>query len=126
MLEDEYEDQNGEFVFLSEDSSSSGYQEPEPDSEETWIEWFCKRRGHEFMCEVDKEYFEPFNIEDLKPEFTQFEKALNLILDYEPHAGGGKGNFSSEEELENIDLEAKKVAKEEAVKLYELVHQRYI
>ena len=30
----------------------------EPDSEETWIEWFCKRKGHEFICEVDKNYIE--------------------------------------------------------------------
>jgi hypothetical protein len=30
----------------------------EPDSEETWIEWFCKKRGHEFLCEVDKAFFE--------------------------------------------------------------------
>lgn len=55
----------------------------------------------------------------------QFERALNLILDYEPHTVS-RGGGLSDEELENIDLEANKVSKEEAIKLYKLVHQRYI
>ena len=59
-------------MFLSEESSSSGCEEPEPDSEEAWIEWFCGRKGNEFLCEVDKEYFDNFNIEDLKQAFPHF------------------------------------------------------
>jgi hypothetical protein len=34
----------------------------EPDSEETWIEWFCKRKGNEFICEVDKNFIEEMKL----------------------------------------------------------------
>jgi len=25
-------------------------------AEESWIEWFCKQEGHEFLCEIDRRY----------------------------------------------------------------------
>jgi|LauGreDrversion4_2_1035121.scaffolds.fasta_scaffold91441_2 hypothetical protein len=99
-LENEEDDQ---FVFLSDESSSSGYQDPEPDSEETWIEWFCKRKGNEFICEVDKDFFDIDNISDLKPKFSHFEDVLNIVIDFEP--------------LQE-DCDVAKTCREEAEKLY--------
>jgi hypothetical protein len=26
------------------------------DETDTWIEWFCAQRGHEFMCEIDSAF----------------------------------------------------------------------
>ena len=25
----------------------------EPDSDETWIQWYCRQRGHEMLVEID-------------------------------------------------------------------------
>ena len=100
-------EEEAEFVFLSDESSSSGYADPEPDSEETWIEWFCRRKGNELICEVDKDYFDLENISDLKPRFTHFEDVLNIILDYES--------------LQD-DVDVSRACKEEAEKLYTFVH----
>ena len=59
----------------------------EPDSEETWIEWYCKKRGHEFLCEVDWAYIEDSsNLLDLESKFESFQKVLNLIIDYQSHS----------------------------------------
>ena len=33
---------------LSEDSGNV------PDSDETWIQWYCRQRGHEMLCVVDQ------------------------------------------------------------------------
>jgi len=55
----------------------------EPDSEETWIEWFCKKKGHEFLCEVEKNFIEDLNLEDVKGIFTHFKQTLDYIMDYE-------------------------------------------
>jgi hypothetical protein len=55
----------------------------EPDSEETWIEWFCKRKGHEYLCEVDKSFIEDINLEGLKKRFINYNQIIDVILDYE-------------------------------------------
>ena len=34
-------------------SSSDLTDDEEP---QTWIEWFCQLRGHEFFCEIDTQY----------------------------------------------------------------------
>lgn len=100
-------------MILSEGSSSSVYEEPEPDSEETWIEWWCKRKGNEFLCEIDKEYFDDFNIKDLAKRYDQFERAINIIMDYETE---------KERDLDDIDMDAEKSAKEQAQSIYGMVH----
>ena len=48
------EDDSMGFFTVSEGTSSSpgagGFSDQE---EEHWIEWFCRKRGHEFLCHVD-------------------------------------------------------------------------
>ncbi len=40
---------------LAEDGQSDEdeYSSSDDDAEESWIEWFCSRRGHEFLSEVN-------------------------------------------------------------------------
>jgi len=56
----------------------------EPDSEESWIEWFCMKKGNEFFCEVDQQFImDDFNLFDLRDFIDYYEEALYLILDME-------------------------------------------
>ena len=88
----------------------------EPDSEETWIEWFCKRKGNEFICEVDKNYIEEMNMDELKPNFTCFKSTLDYILDYERDSE----TLFSKTTIEDANTKIK--VKEDAPKLYMLIH----
>ena len=46
----------------------------EPDSEESWIEWFCNKRGHEIYLEVDPAFItDEFNLTDLEVHFTLYK-----------------------------------------------------
>jgi Casein kinase II regulatory subunit len=92
----------------------------EPDSEETWIEWFCKRKGHEFLCEVDKNYIEEMIMDELKTKFNHFKNTLDYIMDYERDSE----TFFSKTSVEDINIKIR--IKEDAPKLYMLIHQRYI
>lgn len=63
------------FLTVSEGSSSSfnGGDGNEPDSEETWIQWFCNKKGNEFICEVDTAFImDEFNLQDLKDKFSHY------------------------------------------------------
>lgn len=59
------------------------------------------------MCEVEKEYFEEFNLNNLRERFTNFNKALDIIMDYDSQE-------NSTDDLSRIDVDAKKKAREEA------------
>ena len=50
----------------------------------TWIEMFTGYKGHEFFCEVDKEYIlDRFNLTGLANEVTNnnYQVSLELICD---------------------------------------------
>eukprot|EP00347_Sterkiella_histriomuscorum_P008996 403342928 len=108
------------FLTVSEGSSSSFQEDSEPDSEETWIEWFCSRKGNEFICKVDQQFImDKFNLHDLKNQVQHYDDDLLMILDME-------NNEDSFDELKKKDQDLKFKVKEEAPKLYTLIHQRYI
>jgi casein kinase II subunit beta len=88
----------------------------EPDSEETWIEWFCRRKGNEFFCEVDKNYIEEMIMDEIKPKFTYFKNTLDYIMDYERDSE----TFFSKSSVEDVNIKIK--IKEDAPKLYMLIH----
>ena len=47
------------------DSSASGY---EPDEDESWPEWYIRQRGHEMLCEVEKDFLhDEANLNGLRP-----------------------------------------------------------
>lgn len=88
----------------------------EPDSEETWIEWFCKRKGNEFLCEVDKNCIEEMNMDDVKPRFAHFKQTLDYILDYERDSE----TLFSKTTIEDANTKIR--VKEDSPKLYMLIH----
>ncbi len=56
----------------------------EPDSDETWIDWFCRKKGNEFLCKVETSYImDKFNLHDLKSKVEHYDDALLIILDME-------------------------------------------
>ena len=47
-------------------SENSGH---EPDSEETWVQWYCRQRGNEMLCEIDMAFlYDDTNLNGLKPQ----------------------------------------------------------
>lgn len=52
-------------------------------TDDSWINWFCSRRGNDIFCEIDKPFIEDsFNLFGLKQQSTKdFNKILNVILD---------------------------------------------
>jgi casein kinase II subunit beta len=91
------------------DSSSSEM------SDMTWIQWFCSMTGHEFFIEVDEDYIkDTFNLFGLKPMFSQYDEALNLIL---------SPSCPDEEEMKQ---ESYLELYQEAADLYGLIHSRFI
>jgi casein kinase II subunit beta len=48
-----------------------------------WVQWFCSMQGHDFFCEVDRDYIESrFNLYGLNQEVPTFSRCLGIILDY--------------------------------------------
>lgn len=79
--------------------------------EDSWIEWFCNLKGHEFFCEVDRAYIEDgFNLYGLRNEVNNFMDCLHLILDETPP--------DDTEETSELLLNASR--------LYGLIHARFI
>lgn len=84
-------------------------QKSEPESDETWIEWFCKQKGHELLCEITPDFFmNEENLAELNYDFKDSKAALNVISNYESMDGLSDG------ELETINLEKKRIALQEA------------
>ena len=49
---------------------------------ESWIEWFCRQRGHQFLCEVEASFIEDqFNLYGLRSVVPKFRACLQMILD---------------------------------------------
>jgi len=85
---------------MSDDESSRGG--------ETWIEWFCGLKGHEFFCEVDRRYIEDkFNLYGLRAVIPNYLECLSLILD-------------------KTDDDAEPETLQNAIDLYGMIHARYI
>lgn len=62
-------------MAYNEDSSVSGHDEP-------WIQWFCRLKGHEMFCEVERSYIEDgFNLYGLRACVPNFSDCLDLMLD---------------------------------------------
>lgn len=94
----------------------SSFQETEASSDSSvelpWIMWYCGLKGNEFLCEVDTEYIkDSFNLTGLSEEVYYYTRALDMILD-------NSLEFGKEITLEAIE--------KSAIKLYELIHARYI
>ena len=78
---------------------------------ESWIEWFLLQEGHEFFCEVDRNYIEDnFNLYGLRTVIPHFRTCLNIILDVaDSHTIDHESNYD-----------------QHAMDLYGLIHARYI
>ncbi|KAJ8598986.1 hypothetical protein CTAYLR_009462 [Chrysophaeum taylorii] len=95
------------------------------EQEGSWISSFCGVRGHEFFCQVDRNYIEDgFNLYGLKGVVENFGECLDVILD-------------RAEVAEESDAASAPVATGEsssgapglgahAIELYGLIHARYI
>lgn len=80
---------------------------------ETWIEWHCNSRGHEFFCEIPEDYInDDFNLTNLRAQVPNYDYALDLILDAKCDE-----TFTDEEEA---------LIQSAAEMLYGLIHARYI
>jgi casein kinase II subunit beta len=77
-----------------------------------WIEWFCLQRGHEFFCEVPREWIEDkFNLYGLRETVTDYDESIDIVLDESE-------GYSDTERLGWHGLGA--------TTLYGLIHARYI
>mmetsp|Transcript_5361 Transcript_5361/g.6255 ORF Transcript_5361/g.6255 Transcript_5361/m.6255 type:complete len:224 (-) Transcript_5361:64-735(-) len=64
-------------------AASTSSDDDESSGAESWIEWFCKQEGNEFLCEIDQRYIDDnFNLYGLREVIGQsFKKCLDVILD---------------------------------------------
>ncbi|KAH8234078.1 hypothetical protein KR038_000836, partial [Drosophila bunnanda] len=77
----------------------------------SWIKWFTKLHGHDFLCRVPTEYImDRFNLAGLEGSVPNFNLTLDIILD--PEFTGEVWN--------------KSVKTTEIEHLYGLIHARYI
>lgn len=91
-------------------SSSDLTDDEEP---QTWIEWFCQLRGHEFFCEIDTQYIaDAFNLYGLRAQVSRYKQCVELLL--------GVGDSASDREGQEQELYP------HAKRLYGLIHARYI
>ena len=50
--------------------------------DQSWIHWFCSLKGHEFFCEVDRNFVEDeFNLIGLQHKVPNFSLSMKEILD---------------------------------------------
>lgn len=99
-------------VYYKEEEEEECYEEEEfiP-----WITWFCELKGHEFFCEVDKNFIsDEFNLTGLASMVSFYHYAIELILDRDTLDGGG------------LTVEQRNLVESSAETLYGLIHARYI
>lgn len=90
-------------MAIDEGSSESGNEEP-------WIQWFCRQKGHNIFCEIERSYIEDgFNLYGLRAYISNFSDSLDLILD-----------------LVSPNTSDKSHLLQSACTLYQLIHARYI
>jgi hypothetical protein len=74
--EDIYSNSQDHFLTGEEGSSSSfgaGKVDNldsgnEPDTDQTWVQWYCSQRGNEMLCEVEASFLtDESNLQGLKP-----------------------------------------------------------
>mmetsp|Transcript_1169 Transcript_1169/g.2930 ORF Transcript_1169/g.2930 Transcript_1169/m.2930 type:complete len:303 (+) Transcript_1169:200-1108(+) len=89
----------------------------EPES--SWIASFCETRGHEFFCQVDRNYIEDgFNLYGLKGVVDNFGDCLDVILD--------RGDVHDDSEEAGVAARDAAALSSHVVELYGLVHARYV
>jgi len=65
---------------------SSNYSSDEDDL--TWVQWYCRQRGNEFLCEVEESYIQDgFNLTGLSSKVPYYEHALDAVLEIESPEG---------------------------------------
>lgn len=95
-------------------SNSSSGDFRSDDDDYAWIPWFCSLKGNEFFCEVDESYVrDGFNLTGLNTMVSNYEAALDLLLDMETN-----DEHLSEEQQESIENDAEH--------LYGLIHARFV
>ena len=98
------------YNFESESNSSEDTSEA---SDISWIESFCAERGHEWFCEVDRDFItNPADLAGITLKNGPLVKALSGILDLE-----------QTEDTPETDSDQLLLSMEE---LYSLLHARYI
>ena len=96
----------------SSDFSTSGEEEFDGD-DASWVEWFCGQKGNEFYVEVEEDYInDDFNLTGLNVMVPFYDNALSLILDCEDD--------------DDVDIDSLSAVEAAAVKLYGLIHARYL
>lgn len=66
---------------------SSSYTSDD-DEELTWVQWYCRQRGNEFLCEVEDSYIQDgFNLTGLASQVPYYEHALDAVLEIESPGG---------------------------------------
>lgn len=94
-------------------TGSSNYSSEEEDL--TWVQWYCRQRGNEFLCEVDEAYIQDdFNLTGLSAQVPYYEHALDAVLEIEtPNA-----DHFTDDQQDLVDSASEL--------LYGLIHARYI
>ncbi|EKE38207.1 hypothetical protein ENUP19_0047G0137 [Entamoeba nuttalli] len=89
----------------------------DPDSDHddlTWIQWFCSLSGNEYFVEVDEQFIDDeFNLYGLDKFVTNYESALNIILNCGYSESKSRGTDPH-------------LLQKSAMKLYGLIHARFI
>jgi casein kinase II subunit beta len=99
------DDDSSSFETFCEDSTS--------ENDQSWVDMICGMKGNSFLTHVSREFIrDSFNLTDLNLQFVKFEKALYEILDWDDE--------DDEDEEENT------YPSRDAVKLYTLIHARFI
>jgi casein kinase II subunit beta len=80
-----------------------------------WVQWFCSMQGHDFFCEVDRDYIESrFNLYGLNQEVPTFSRCLSIILDY----------VSSDSESDEVYRDA--WTRKDCMDLFGRIHARFL
>ncbi|KMZ61899.1 Casein kinase II beta-4 subunit, putative, expressed [Zostera marina] len=101
--------------WYSRKRTAGQFEEDEEELEDhSWITWFCKKRGKNFLCRVNEDFIkDEFNLNGLRKVVPYYDLALNTILDEEVP-------YWIEEEVDD------NILKHSAEMLYGLIHARYI